>query len=340
MQTNNTRIEVLSKNNYDTWKIHMEALLIKNDAWSYVTGATVKPEVVAGNDGTVQAAARWEINDLKARSDIILCIDSKELKQVKGCKTSREVWMKLQNTYQSTGPARKGTLLRKLALYRMENGGNMKEHLNKFFDIVDKLNEMEIEINKDLLAVLLLYSLPQNFENFRCAIESRDELPSPEALKIKILEEYEARNNQNTHEDQEALLAGKNFQNNLKMKNNKEFSKYGKFKYNCHKCGKKGHMKKDCPEKEQSHNAEDVSLYSAIETNTNEAFGGIHESKESEWCLDSGCTSHFCKDKRNFIEINENEVGKLNLANNVSTDVTARTGNSFLNWEQFKKFLR
>jgi hypothetical protein len=37
------RIETLNKENYDTWKMQMEALLIKNDAWSYVNGATVKP---------------------------------------------------------------------------------------------------------------------------------------------------------------------------------------------------------------------------------------------------------------------------------------------------------
>lgn len=37
----------------------------------------------------------------------------------------------------------------------------------------------------------LLYNVPQNFENFRCAVESRDELHEP--LKIKILEELGAR---------------------------------------------------------------------------------------------------------------------------------------------------
>jgi hypothetical protein len=52
---------------------------------------------------------------------------------------------------------------------------------------------MDININDDLLAIMMLYSLPASYENFRTAIESRDELPSPENLKIKILEEDEAR---------------------------------------------------------------------------------------------------------------------------------------------------
>lgn len=298
---------------------------MKNDAWSYVTGTTVKPEVVAEDNATINAAAQWDLHDGKAKSDIILCIDPKELKQIKGCRTSREVWIKLQSTYQSTGPARKGTLLKQLALYRMENGGDVKEHLNNFFDIVDKLDEMEIDINKDLLAILLLYSLPPNFENFRCAIESRDDLPDPQALKIKIIEEFEARSNQIKTDDPNALMAGRKFQKKrFDKKIYEESSGIEKFKYKCHRCGKRGHKSRDCSAKQQSHNAEDVSLYSAVVPNANQAFGGITQLQATEWCLDSGCTSHLCRDKGDFIEFEESEVGRLNLASNASTDITAR----------------
>lgn len=55
---------------------------------------------------------------------------------------------------------------------------------------------MDVVINSDLLAIMLLYSLPSSFENFRCAIESRDELPALEVLKVKIIEESEARKNE------------------------------------------------------------------------------------------------------------------------------------------------
>lgn len=53
---------------------------------------------------------------------------------------------------------------------------------------------------------MLLYSLPSSFENFRCAIESRDELPTPEVLRIKIVEEYDARKNEVRGNIQDALL--------------------------------------------------------------------------------------------------------------------------------------
>lgn len=156
MASSNVRIELLNKENFDTWKIQMEALLVKNDAWSYVSGETVKPEVAAGDEASATRLKKWETADRKAKSDIILSISPTELKQVKGCETSREVWDKLASIYQSKGPARKATLLKQLTLQRMEDDEDVREHLRKFFDTVDKLSDMEVTINPDLLTVMLL----------------------------------------------------------------------------------------------------------------------------------------------------------------------------------------
>lgn len=81
----------------------------------------------------------------------------------------------------------------------MSDSEDVHEHLEKFFDTIDKLQEMEIEINPDLLTVMLLYSLPPSYENFRCAIKSRDELPNPENLCVKIVGELKAWK-KDTHE--------------------------------------------------------------------------------------------------------------------------------------------
>ena len=178
MNVNGTvRIEVLGRDNYDTWKIQMKALLIKNDAWGYVSGSNVKPEDNAAED------QEWTNRDEKAKSDLILSIGASQLKMVKNCATSRELWQKLEDTFQSRGPARKASLLKNLTLKKMNEGDDIHEHLHEFFDSVDKLAEMDVNINDDLLAIMLLYSLPASFENFRVAIESRDVLPTPDNLR-------------------------------------------------------------------------------------------------------------------------------------------------------------
>lgn len=153
----------------------MEALFVKNNLWQYISGTSVKPEVIAGNAVLENAARTWEQNDAKARSDIVLSISSTELKQIKRCITSREVWLNLNDTYQSKGLAWKAALLRQLTTLKMLDNGDVRAYLNQFFDIVDKINEIGVEIDADLLSTLLLLSLPNVFENLHCAIEAQDQ---------------------------------------------------------------------------------------------------------------------------------------------------------------------
>jgi len=50
------KIEPLNKDNFDIWKIQMEALLIKSDALSYVNDEKVKPEIIVGNAESIVRA--------------------------------------------------------------------------------------------------------------------------------------------------------------------------------------------------------------------------------------------------------------------------------------------
>lgn len=166
------QIECLGKDNYDTWCLHARALLIKTDGWQYASGATAKPD----DDSTAAAIRAWNTGDQKALADLILAISAPELKQVKNCKSSRELWLKLEEIYQSKGPARKATMLKKLTRTKMKEGDDVREHIAAFFDVKDKLDEMGVNINDDLLSIMLLDSLPEAFEKFRCAMESREQL--------------------------------------------------------------------------------------------------------------------------------------------------------------------
>ena len=300
------RIEPLTKDNYDTWRMHAEAVLIKSDGWPYVDGSTVKPE-------PDQAAAQiqaWELADRKARSDLILAISPSELKQVKNCNTSREVWLKLETIYQSKGPARKANLLKRLTLTKMKEGEDVHHHLNQFFDAVDKLRDMDLEVNDDLLAILLLYSLPTSFENFRCAIESRDELPHPDALKVKILEEHDARKSKPT-ENEDAMYVKKGPTPNKSGK----FEKSNKFKFKCHRCQKVGHKAAECRAA--------LPEAMAVKETTECALHSVKPSLPStkRWCLDSGATSHMSPVKEGF-QLFQESSNTLAMANNQVASIT------------------
>lgn len=257
--THSVRVEALSKENYDTWKVQIKFLLIRNETWKYVNGTKAQPPENATNDDKTA----WEEADLKAQSDLVLSINPSEIKQIKGCNTSREIWLKLESIYQSKRPARKATLLKQLILHRMLDGDDIRDHTARFFDAVDKLEEMEIEINKDLLSILLLYSLPMSYESFRIAIKSRDELPTPEALKIKFVEESDARNSKVLDGIENAMWANNGKYkhknqwkpgNSSRENHEEKYQSLGKnekpFKFKCHKCRKIGHKAVDCREKQ------------------------------------------------------------------------------------------
>src|SRR5678816_2740946 len=145
------RIEPLQKDNYDTWCIQAQALLIRSDLWEYVSDEKKRPE-------NSSEATQWDSFDHKAKSELILIIHPSELKQIKDCESSNQVWEKLKGIYQSKNPARKAMLLKQLTLSKLKADEDVKDYLDSFFDAVSKLRELKIDIHGDMLSILLLYS--------------------------------------------------------------------------------------------------------------------------------------------------------------------------------------
>lgn len=230
-------------------------------------------------------------------------------------------------------------MLKQLTLQKMKDGDDVREHMRRFFDAVDKLHEMEVEINNDLLTIMLLYSLPANFENFRCAIESRDELPTPGTLRVKIAEGNDARRNA---EDggalQNAMIAAKS--SNKRTHKKKNLGRKGEstkseirrdetddkqFKFRCHKCREIGHKTIDCKNRRQFANkTEDVSFHALPATRAFKTSPKNVNNLDQMWSIDRGCSSHICCDLKDFVEVKTSEKGTLNLANSAHTDIEAK----------------
>lgn len=78
MATSNTLCIDLNKDNYDTWKIQIEALLVKSDTWEYVSGENLEPRIIEEDAASLLAAKQWKSQDAKAKSDLILSINPTE----------------------------------------------------------------------------------------------------------------------------------------------------------------------------------------------------------------------------------------------------------------------
>ncbi|KAF7380593.1 hypothetical protein HZH68_016458 [Vespula germanica] len=258
---NSVCIEMLSEDNYDIWKTQMEALLIKNERWEYVSGEKRKPEL---DTSSKAAQEEWSTADRKAKADLILSISPSVLEHIGGCETARDVWLKLESIDTSKGPMRKTSLLKQLTLHRMKDDDDIRDYMSKFFDTVSKLEAMNVGINKDLLAIMLLYSLPESYENIKCAIELSDELPNLDTLKVKILEESDARTQGNKSKLRGTTPARRAQWKPKKQKadkDKKESHEQNKFNVKCCRCRKMGHRVSECGMKaDKDKNEEDESI--------------------------------------------------------------------------------
>lgn len=75
--------KLLGRENYNSWKFGMEMYLTAEDLWGYITGEDEDTK-----------------KDSKARAKICLLIDESLYPIVKCCKTAKEIWEKLENTYE------------------------------------------------------------------------------------------------------------------------------------------------------------------------------------------------------------------------------------------------
>nr|XP_041633510.1 uncharacterized protein LOC121503282 [Drosophila kikkawai] len=109
-------------------------------------------------------------------------------------------------------------------------------------EILDGLTGVGIELNDELRTIVLLSSLPEQFEHFVVAMETRDQLPSFEVLTIKLKEESEKKGIADERVDNTKAFAAT-------QKHSLQTKSYGQKKRKpivCFKCGEQGHIKSQC----------------------------------------------------------------------------------------------
>lgn len=74
----NYKIESLQKENYDTWYIQAQTVLIRSGLWGYVTDD--EEEQIPKPTSPDTEIRRWESEEKQAKSELLLIIAPSELK--------------------------------------------------------------------------------------------------------------------------------------------------------------------------------------------------------------------------------------------------------------------
>ena len=137
----------------------MEAILIQLGCAEAIKGE-------ANMSDSLSQKEKSEMID-KARSAIILCLGDKALREVAKEKTAAAMWLKLESLYMTKSLANRLCLKQQLYTFNMTESKSVMEQIAEFNKIIDDLENIEVKLEDEDKALLLINSLPKKYENFK-----------------------------------------------------------------------------------------------------------------------------------------------------------------------------
>lgn len=336
MSSSNTvhgRIPLFNGENYATWRAQMEGILHKGRFLKTVEGKEPRPQA-AGADQD-----KWDDKDMDARSELLISMEPSIVSLVKNHKSSKEIWDFLESSYDRKSVRQKAEEFRKLVNIRMSSIQTMDEYLRSFNAIVNRLIELDAKLDDDLLVVLLLDSLDENFKDVQAAFDAQKDFPSLQTVRVRLMEVGDKKRESPVNNDAlkvnhySSHLNYYDSRNRKTKQTNQSSSSYdNKYcNYNCRRCGLRGHKAKNCQgyrekakqvdELGSSEHGFIIEEYLHYSPRAFEATADYKQSTKYHWCLDSGATSHMCNNERAFAELSKGCLGYVKLANNEKVQI-------------------
>lgn len=128
-----TGIIKLTNENYDTWKLEVEFLLVREGLWRYVVPG-LKPELNANRSNAAEVAA-WEDGDQRARATIGLLLSRSQLGHIRNTTSAKAVWENLKKQHEKKSLTSKVHILKRICDLKYHEGDDIEEHLMKFEDL-------------------------------------------------------------------------------------------------------------------------------------------------------------------------------------------------------------
>ena len=109
-------------------------------------------------------SAEMEILEEKAFSTILLCLADELIVEVLDDKSAVSLWHKLESLYMSL--TNKLLLKQRLFALRMHEGMDLRDHFDSLNSILLELRNIDVKVEDENAALIMLVSLPNSFKNF------------------------------------------------------------------------------------------------------------------------------------------------------------------------------
>ena len=235
MAESKTSVVALNCSNYATWKLQCQMALMKENLWSIVNETETAPAAGASAAEVTKFRTRKD----RALATIVLSVDPSLLYLIGEPKEPVEVWQQLRSQFQKKSWANKLVLRRRLHSLHLKEGESVQEHIKKMTELFNELDAIGAPMDEEDRVVQLLASLSESYDTLVTALEASENVPSMAIVIDRLI--YEEKK----VKDRYAVM-GKDHGQALTVKNKPKWKK-GVY---CHYCGKRGHIQKDCYERE------------------------------------------------------------------------------------------
>ena len=178
----------------------------------------------------------------KARSAIILSLGDKVLRKVSKEKTAAGVWSKLESLYMMKSLVNRLYLKQALYFFKMQEDKSIDEQLDVFNKLILDLENIDVTIDDEDQALLLLSSLPKSYNNFKDTfLYGRESLTLDEVQAALNSKELNHKNEDKGSTVAEGLnVRGRPDKREFKPRSKSRSKSKGKIK--CYHCHKEGHI--------------------------------------------------------------------------------------------------
>ena len=278
-------VVLLNGENYGTWRVQAKMCLVKDGLWSIVNGTETAPTDPA-------ALAKFDVRKDRALATLVLAVDPKLLYLIGDPESPIDVWNRLQDVYHKKTWANKLRLRKRLYGMKLQNGGNVQEHLKTMVELFDALAAVGSALQDEDRVICLLASLPTEFDTLVTTLETLDNVPTWEAVTERLLRQEEKKR---SSDDVRAYVSQEN-------------------PFSCHRCGKKGHFRRSCPTLKKIEAEEDVVLNAKAGKYSN-------VSLKNSFLFDSACTKHMSHDRKLFKSIGKSDQKEVLVGNGKPLEV-------------------
>nr|TKR74783.1 hypothetical protein D5086_0000291950 [Populus alba] len=227
----------------------------------------------------------WERINRLACSSIRLCLVKDQKYIFSEQNSAKELWQALEDKFMKKSIENCLYLKKRIFRFQHKKGTSMNEHLNDFNKMIVDLKNLDVEIDDEDKALLLLNSLPDTYEHLVTTLLYGKE-------KIKFIDVSNALVN-NEYQKKDQIVHKESTSEALT-----------------------GHWKKDCPIKGNKEKDEPTANIARDEDERDSAFMVSSPEKHcGEWILDSAYSYHMSPNKHLFSRLEEFDGGVVLMGN-------------------------